>query len=383
VAAFWEGFDFLALAQVLPALRTEFGLGKAEAGALFAFANLGTIAAWFLVRQADRWGRRPVLLVTIVGYAVASAASGLASTVVTFAVAQLLARMFLLAEYGTSVVYVAEDVAPDRRGRALAILQGASSMGAILCAALTPILLRAPWGWRTVYFVGLLPLLLIAWARRELPESRCFQARVPTTGGEGAFSILRTSHRATVLRLAVLWLLTYACSNTAVSFWKDFAITERGLTEAQVGVSLAVASLLSMPLLFGSGRLLDQLGRRRGAVVIYLATAVGVVGAYGLRGHVPLTAALLVAIFGVSAVLPVLNTLTTELIPTASRAQAMGVANNLLGRLGYVLAPLAVGWAAEHSSWGAAMRPLTLSLVAALVLLLRWMPETAGRALPE
>ncbi len=70
VATFFEGFDFLALAQILPELRADFGLTKTGAGLLFGFVNAGTVVAWLLVRKADRWGRRPVLMVTILGYTV-------------------------------------------------------------------------------------------------------------------------------------------------------------------------------------------------------------------------------------------------------------------------------------------------------------------------
>ena len=55
VATFFEGYDFLALSQVLPEICEALDLTDAEAGALVGFINLGTIAAFFLVRYADRW----------------------------------------------------------------------------------------------------------------------------------------------------------------------------------------------------------------------------------------------------------------------------------------------------------------------------------------
>ena len=69
VATFFEGYDFLALAQILPNLRSDFGLSAFSAGLLFAFVNFGTIVAWLLIRRADQWGRRNVMI-TIVGYTV-------------------------------------------------------------------------------------------------------------------------------------------------------------------------------------------------------------------------------------------------------------------------------------------------------------------------
>src|SRR5215468_10007230 len=73
VAGFFEGYDTIALAQVLPFLRAEMGLGKQASGNLVGFVNVGLVLAYLVVRYADRWGRRRVLALTIVGYTVCTA----------------------------------------------------------------------------------------------------------------------------------------------------------------------------------------------------------------------------------------------------------------------------------------------------------------------
>ncbi len=74
VATFFEGYDYFALAQILPTLRAEFNLSQSGAGWLVAVINFGTMIAAILVRRADAWGRRRVLTVTITGYTLASLA---------------------------------------------------------------------------------------------------------------------------------------------------------------------------------------------------------------------------------------------------------------------------------------------------------------------
>ena len=74
---------------------------------------------------------------------------------------------------------------------------------------------------------------------------------------------------------------------------------------------------------------------------------------------------------------------TTELFPTAIRGDAFAVANNLLGRVGYVVAPAVVGWGAGHIGWGRAVSLTVIPLVVALVLILARLPETRGRELEE
>ncbi len=383
-ATFFEGFDFLALAQILPNLRADFGVSKLSAGLLFAFVNFGTVLAWFLVRRADRWGRRPLLITTIAGYTTFSFLSGLSWDLYSFAFFQFVARIFLIGEWATSMVIASEEFPADRRGTFIGVLQAFSSLGAVLCAALVPVLLHAPWGWRTVYFVGTVPLLLLAYARRGLREtSRFAELKDKLQEAQPLTRILRGPYRRRVLQLGLIWALTYVCSNTAVSFWKEFAVGDRGLSDAEVGVALAVAALVSMPLVFAAGKLMDVLGRRRASVLIFCATSLGVFGAYSAHGRAALTVSLCVAIFGVSAVLPVLNAFTTELFPTDLRSDAFAWVNNLLGRVGYVLAPIGVGILAEEWGWGAAIRPTALFPLLALALILAWLPETNAMELEE
>jgi putative MFS transporter len=384
VATFFEGYDFMALAQILPNLRADLGLSKVDAGLLFAFVNAGTIVAYPLIRKADRWGRRRVLMITIVGYASFTFATGLAPDVYTFGLCQFCARIFLIAEWATAMVYAAEEYPADRRGSVIGVLQAIGSMGAIVCAGVVPLLLNTTYGWRSVYLVGVAPLFILAYARRNLRETKRFIEQVDRRSApRSLFHILRSPYRTRVLEMGLIWFLTYACSNTAISFWKDFAVNDRGYTDAEVGITMTLAALVSLPLIFFAGKLLDLIGRRRGAAIIFTATSVGVYLSYALPRGPGLVVALTVAIFGVTAVLPVLNAFTTELFPTELRGDAFAWSNNLLGRVGYVLSPILIGIAAEHWNWGAAVRPTAITPMLALVAIFLLLPETRNRELEE
>ena len=268
VATFFEGYDFFALAQVLPNLRAEFELSKTGAGLVYALVNVGTVLAYVLVRKADRWGRRRVLSITIAGYTVATFATGFAPDVVTFTLFQLVARTFLIGEYCISMIYAAEEIPASKRGFALGLVQGFATLGGIFCAAVTPALLQTTWGWRTIYFAGIIPLVLLAFARRSLKESKRFTAdHAAPTEKQDVFAIFRTPYRKRVLQMGAIFALVYACTNTVIAFWKDFAMSERGLTEGEVGRALSIGAVFAMPLVFYSARLLDTLGRRRAAVL--------------------------------------------------------------------------------------------------------------------
>lgn len=391
VATFFEGYDQIALTQILPELRADLGVGEGAAGVMVAVINVGTILAYLLVRQADRWGRRRVLTITIAGYTVFSLLSGLAPNVWAFAAFQLVARVFLIGEWAVSMVYAAEEFPAERRGLMIGLIQAFSSFGAVVCAGIVPLLLDSPWGWRTVYFVGTIPLILLAFARRSLRESARFEQldEATRTADKPLFAIFRTPYRKRVLQLALIWGCTYVCTQTAVTFWKEYAVAPAPaagphLTDGDVGLIISVAAVGAMPLVFAVGWLLDKLGRRAGAAIVFVATSVSCVAAYTLEGDpVLMTLAVLGAVFGASAVLPVLNAYNTELFPTNLRSDAFAWSNNLLGRIGYVLAPAIVGPAAAVWGWGPPVALTAIGPLIALVLILRLLPETRGKELEE
>src|SRR6478735_12129481 len=212
VASFFEGYDFFALTQILPNLRAVLQVDIAGGGRLVGFINVGTILAFILARKADRWGRKPVLTATIVGYTIFTFLSGLAPNVYVFAVLQLVARVFLIAEWATSMVIAAEEYSARARGTVLGVVSAANGLGAIVCAGVVPLLLATAYGWRSVYFVSIAPLVVLAIARSGLKETSRFSEQKPNVEEENLFSIWATSHRRRVLQLAVIWFLTYICT---------------------------------------------------------------------------------------------------------------------------------------------------------------------------
>jgi putative MFS transporter len=325
-----------------------------------------------------------MLLVSLAGYSLASLATALAPTLWLFALFQLVGRIFLIAGLALAMIYAAEEFPAERRGLAIGLVQASSGLGSVTCAGLVPLLSRLPLGWRGVFLFGVLPMGLLVFAGR-LRETERFEAeaarrtRAPLPRGH----IFSTPYRRRVFEIALIWALTYMCTQTSITFWKEFAVSERGFTEEAVGRTLALAAVLAMPLVFAVGKILDRLGRRPAAVLAFGSTILGVYAAYVLHDARALLGALAVGIFGINSVLPVLNAYTTELFPTELRSDAFAWANNLLGRSTYVLAPWLVGIAAGALGWSRAVSLTTLCALAALVLLWWRLPETKGQELEQ
>jgi putative MFS transporter len=385
VAAFFEGYDFIALTQILPNLRAAMGIDRQTAGQMVALINAGSMVAYFLVRGADRWGRKRVLTITIAGYTSMTAITGFAVGPWSFALCQMVARIFIIGEYATSMVIAAEEFPEDRRGFSVGLVAAFSSLGSIFCAGVAPVLLSLSLGWRAVYFVGVIPLVLIAFARRGLAETQRFvQARLEKQEtARPLLHVFSTPHRKRIYQLGAIWFMAFMGSQSTVTFWKDFAVNERGLTDAQVAGAITIAALVALPMVFSVPKLLDAFGRKPTAAIVFTLGAIGTVGCYSLYGRGPLTVALVLGVFASSAFLPVLNAFTTELFPTAMRAEGFAWSNNLIGRVGNILSPLVVGAAAERFGWGPVIRLAALFTMASLGLIWLLLPETKGRTLEE
>ena len=133
--------------------------------------------------------------------------------------------------------------------------------------------------------------------RKISPVSSTDEA-TSATEERSLFHIFRTPYRKRLLQLAAVWAVAYVASQNAVAFWKEFAVAERGLTDGQVGAAIALASVTSMPLVFGVGPLIDVIGRRRGAAIVFSLGALGTFLSYTLHGQWPLTGALVLGAAG-------------------------------------------------------------------------------------
>ncbi|HHH11309.1 MAG TPA: MFS transporter, partial [Sorangium sp.] len=109
----------------------------------------------------------------------------------------------------------------------------------------------------------------------------------------------------------------------------------------------------------------------------------GVLGCYRFENRWAITVSLIFGIFGASGSLPVLNAFTAELFPTTLRGDAFAWSNNLLGRVGYVLSPMAVGALAGHWGWGPSVQLTVIGPLLALGLIFLWLPETSSKELEE
>jgi len=243
------------------------------------------------------------------------------------------------------------------------------------------------WGWRAVFFVGVLPALFTLWVRREVREPKIWtESRTALPSGASArFADIFKGQMAS-LTLAVTIMNAF----TMFAWWGFNlwipAYLSLPVSEGGVGLSTSVMSGLVITMQVGMwfgyvtfGFISDLLGRKR-TYLIYLTTAAALVFLYGTTKN-PVALLVLgpfVAFFG-TGYFSGFGAVTAEIYPTRIRATAQGFTYNI-GRVASAVAPFAVGSLAQTHGFGGALSVASLAFLLAAVSWV-WIPETKGREL--
>jgi MFS transporter, putative metabolite:H+ symporter len=385
-ACFSEGFDFATLTVALPQIRSTFGLSHMHADLWVALLYLGALPAVLWGRRADRRGRRGVLLLTMVGYTIGSAATALAPTVEVFVACQFVTRCFLTAQVAVAWTMAAEDLPAERRGIGFGVLALASALGTGMSAIVEAVVLSPlDASWRWLYVLSLPFLLLVLALNRSLPESVRYQSVADRHDiSQGRAGLLgRPPYRRPLLLICLMILLGNLATEATV-FAVDFMETDRGLSASSANLLLVAAGAVALPVLMLSGRLSDNIGRRRVCMAGLLVQAGGLLLFFIVaRGVAGLGLALMTTYIGLFAAWTTGNAFAVELFPTALRgaASAASTIAKLMGQSAS-FAVSALLLAATHRS-SVTVAVLVIGPVIAAVIIGVALPETSRRELTD
>ena len=395
-AAMFNAYDAELRAVLLSQLKASFHVGTAAIGLANIPIGIGQFVAFFVVIQADRIGRRPILLWSIVGYTVFTTLTAVSWSIWSFAAFQFAAQVFIGSEFGVAVILLAEEVPAEQRGRYLSWLLLVSPLGAVLAGSLVAGgFLHNPLGWRAFFLIAAVPLLVVSVARRRLRESRVYidmaRRRVAQTSLTihqrfvAASTIWRGRDRGHAAAVSAIALLQGLVTAGAVGWWTYYAEHERHFRTTTAGAFFAAAALFSVGGYILAGYLMDRIGRRPTAAIYVIAAVLCAVATFQVRTPwVMLPFLMGTAFFGIG-VGPVLSAFATELFPTEIRAQASAWIRNGFGNAGSVLGPAVVGVVGATTglfgSIGAAVTVLALLYLTVLPIVWLAIPETRGRVL--
>jgi len=381
-----DSFDVMLYAMVLAALMSDLGMAKATAGLLGSLTLVASAVGGLVFGVvADRFGRRKALMASILIYSVFTAACGFATGVAMLAVFRIFLGLGMGGEWASGAALVSETWPAAHRGKALGIVQSSWAVGYAAAAAVAALVLPV-WGWRGVFFVGVLPAFFTLWVQKRVREPEIWTAaRAAAPAVRAGFGEIFGKGR---LRLTLFVTLMNACTMFA---WWGFNLwlpAYLSMSPAQGGIGLAPRTMSALVIFMQAGMWLgyitfgfisDKLGRKRSYVGFLLVASVFMLlYSQTRRPLVLLVLGPFVAFFG-TGYFTGFGALTAEIYPTAVRATAQGITYNT-GRIVSAAAPFVVGSLAQTRGFG-----FSFMLIAAAFLMAAafWIgiPETKGKTL--
>jgi len=398
-----DSFDVMLYSLVLASLIVDLHLSKQIAGTLGSItliaAAIGGLAFGLI---ADRFGRTRALMASVLLYAVFTAACGLAHTVAQLAVFRILLGFGMGGEWASGASLIAESFPDEHRAKALGLMQSSWAIGYAL-AALTVALVMPHFGWRGVFFVGILPALLTLWIRRNLKEPEAWQHRhAPRSGpkphevvaarDKGALAVVPnffSLFRGKLLPLTIALTLMNACCLFAWWGFNLWVPAYLSLPAAKGGIGLPSHSMTAIVVFMQFGMFVgyltfgvfaDRFGRKR-TYIAYLLSAAALMLAFGAtRSPVILFFLAPFVAFAATGYFTGFAAVTAEIYETRIRSTAQGFTYNT-GRIASAAAPFAVGSLADKHGFSAAF-PLAAFAFLLAAILWFWIPETLRAKLP-
>ncbi|PMV19954.1 MULTISPECIES: MFS transporter [unclassified Pseudomonas] len=362
-----DGADLMLLSYSLSSLKAEFGLTSVEAGSLGSFTLAGmAIGGIYGGWACDRFGRVKTVVWSIVLFSVGTAILGMTHSYWQFASTRFFASLGLGALYVACNTLMAEYVPTRYRTTVLGTLQAGWSVGYIVATLLAGWILPEH-GWRWLFYVAIIPVILAVLMQRLVPEpqawltARAERVQEKANGTrqaqqkkpDGMFKLIFSDPKAS--RMFLLWALTagflqfgyYGVNNWMPSYLEsELGMNFKSMTSYMVGTYAAM--------IFGkilAGLAADRLGRR--AVFAFGALGTAVFLPVIVLFQSPENILWMLVVFGFLYGIPygVNATYMTESFEAKFRGSAVGGAYNI-GRIGAAVAPAAIGFLASHGSIG-------------------------------
>ena len=185
-----DAFDFFIMVFVFGDVAREFGIG--ETSVTFAVTlTLATraLGAYLFGRLADRFGRRPALMASILGFSILGFCTGLAPNASVFFIVRALFGLAMGGEWGVGASLTMESIPASWRGPVSGLLQAGYPSGYLLASLLY---LAYPWlHWRGMFMAGAIPALLVLYIRNNVPESPDWTERARSGLQESLWSVVR------------------------------------------------------------------------------------------------------------------------------------------------------------------------------------------------
>jgi MFS transporter, putative metabolite:H+ symporter len=414
----FDAMDQGMVSGVMAAITTDWGLVPDQLALFSSIGMLGmALGAVLSGMAADKWGRRAVIMVTLIIYGIGSGLSGFAANFPMLLAFRFLTGFGLGGELPAASTLISEYSPTKIRGRNVIFLESFWAWGWIV-AALVAYLVIPAHGWRWAFWIGAVPALFAAVLRMAVPESPRYlesvgknaeadalvsrmEAQAGIAKSENAEAEVIGQHdektRVAFLELwsnrylrttIVLWIIWFGINFGYYGFvlWTPTLLLGKGFALVKSFQFTLIMCLAQLPGYFSAAYLVEKIGRKRVLTIYFAGTAL----AAWLFGHAASVPEVLA--FGCLLYFFSLGTwgcvyaYTPEMYPTAARASGCGWAT-AFGRIGAFTAPFVVP--VLYNAYGTeagytyVFAMLTAVFAAVAVIVALFGKETMGRSLEE
>jgi len=433
IATFFEGFDSAMLTIAAPDARATLDISRGEWGVLFGINRIGMVGSFFLLLFADRWGRRNLMMITVVGFAVFNGLTAIAVDKYEFATYQFFARLFLTAEVALAMIVIGEEFPARLRGRAIALVTSFATLGVMIIAKASPYVLLVEcatgsiadgtcvppesnalhalgtWiatslqsltgrqldgaNWRALYSLGLIPAVVGLFLRFAMRETSRFSALKPAAAGSVGAEIRAQYERAKVpwgaryrkqtWMVTLLWNLVHLVTAPAVAFWVIYAREDLGFSPSRVGDILFWGYAGGVLGHYATGFLIDRVGRKPICAGLYVVASVAIFMLFQTTTLSGQYSWMVATVFCFASANTVTNVYAAELFPTAIRATGYAFTTNLFGRATEVGVPFIVSALLPVLGISWSVGVVAFGPIAGAWVVWRYAPETRGMTLEQ
>jgi MFS transporter, SHS family, lactate transporter len=261
-----DAFDFFLLVFVLKDIAQEFNTQIAAVTfAILLTLAMRPIGAYVFGRAADRWGRRPTLMIDVLLYSVIELASGFAPSLTALLILRAIFGIAMGGEWGVGASLTMESIPPQARGFVSGLLQSGYPAGYFLASIVYGLLFQYI-GWRGMFMVGVIPALLVFYIRRKVPESPSWR---PVTARGNTLAIVRSHWRLGIYAVLLMTAFNFFSHGTQ-DLYPTFLQEQHKFGPHEVGLIAVIYNIGAIIGGISFGSLSERFGRRR----IIIITAV-------------------------------------------------------------------------------------------------------------
>ena len=261
-----DAFDFFLMVFVLKDIATEFNTQITEVTfAILLTLAMRPIGAYIFGRAADRWGRRPTLMVDVLLYSFIELASGFAPSLTALLVLRAIFGIAMGGEWGVGASLTMESIPPHARGFVSGLLQSGYPAGYFLASIVYGLLFQYI-GWRGMFMVGVIPALLVFYIRRKVPESPSWK---PATSKSNTLAIVKSHWQLGIYAVLLMTAFNFFSHGTQ-DLYPTFLQVQHQMTPHEVGLIAVIYNIGAIIGGISFGSMSEVFGRRRMIIIASL-----------------------------------------------------------------------------------------------------------------